>query len=98
MVVVALFEPIFLPIPADLLLMAMCLAKPKKSLRYGALVVTFSILGGCLAFGLGMAIGDQTVVDFFHTLKFGPLNLGQKADLTLDIYRKIPFWLWLLRP
>ena len=92
MVVVALFEPIFLPIPADLLLMAMCLAKPKKALHYGALVATFSILGGCLAFGLGMAIGGQTVVDFFHSLKFGPLNLGHKADLTLDIYRKIPFW------
>ena len=92
MVCVALFEPIFLPIPADLLLVAMCLAKPKKALRYGLLVAGFSILGGCLAFGLGLAIGGQTVVDFFHALKLGPLNLGHKADLTLAIYRKIPFW------
>ena len=92
MVSIALVEPIFLPIPADLLLIAMCLAKPKKALRYGLLVAAFSILGGCLAFGLGLAIGGQNVSDFFHALKLGPLDLGPKADLTLEIYRKIPFW------
>ncbi len=92
MVSVALVEPIFLPIPADLLLIAMCLAKPKKALRYGLLVAAFSVLGGCLAFGLGLAIGGQTVSNFFHALKLGPLDLGPKADLTLEIYRKFPFW------
>lgn len=92
MVSIALVEPIFLPIPADLLLLAMCLGKPKKSLRYGLLVAGFSIAGGCLAFGLGLAIGGQNVSDFFHALKLGPLDLGPKADLTLEIYRKIPFW------
>ncbi len=92
MVVVALVEPICLPVPADLLLMAMCLAKPKKALRYGLLVAAFSVLGGCLAFGLGLAIGGQTVSEFFHALKLGPLDLGPKADMTLEIYRRIPFW------
>jgi membrane protein YqaA with SNARE-associated domain len=92
MVSIALVEPIFLPIPADLLLIAMCLAKPKRALHYGLLVTAFSILGGCLAFRLGLAIGGQNVSDFFHALKLGPLDLGPKADLTLEIYRKIPFW------
>ena len=92
MVVVALVEPIFLPVPADLLLVAMCLAKPKKALRYGLLVAAFSVLGGCLAFGLGLAIGGQTVSEFFHNLHIGPLNLGPKADLTLQLYSRFSFW------
>ncbi len=92
MVTVALVEPIFLPIPADLLLIAMCLAKPKKALRYGLLVAAFSVLGGCLAFGLGLAIGGQTVSEFFHALKLGPLDLGHKADITLQLYNKFSFW------
>ncbi len=92
MVSIALVEPIFLPIPADLLLIAMCLAKPKKSLRYGLLVAAFSVLGGCLAFGLGLAIGGQNVSDFFHALKLGPLDLGPKADMTLKLYNKFSFW------
>ncbi len=92
MVVVAFVEPIFLPVPADLLLLAMCLAKPRKALRYGVLVAAFSVAGGCLAFGLGLAVGGQNVIDFFHSIHLGPLDLGSKADMTLEIYRKIPFW------
>ncbi|MCK4851368.1 MAG: DedA family protein [Phycisphaerae bacterium] len=92
MVTVALVEPIFLPVPADLLLIAMCLAKPKKALRYGLLVAAFSVLGGCLAFGLGLAIGGQNVSEFFHALKLGPLDLGPKADMTLQLYNRFSFW------
>ena len=92
MVIIAFVEPIFLPVPADLLLLAMCLAKPKRALRYGALVAAFSIAGGCLAFGLGIALGGQNVIDFFHSIHLGPIDLADKAELTLKIYRKIPFW------
>jgi len=92
MVSIALVEPIFLPIPADLLLIAMCLGKPKRSIRYGLLVAAFSIAGGCLAFGLGLAVGGENVSNFFHALELGPIKLGPKADLTLELYRKIPFW------
>ena len=92
MVVVALIEPICLPIPADLLLMAMCLAKPKKALRYGLLVAGFSVLGGCLAFGLGLAIGGENVSEFFGAMKLGPLDLGPKVDITLQLYNRFSFW------
>jgi len=92
MVTIALLEPVFLPIPADLLLIAMCLGKPRKALYYGVAVVGCSVLGGCLAFGLGLAVGGQNVCDFFHNFQLGPINLGSQADLALEIYRKIPFW------
>lgn len=92
MVIIAAAEPIFLPIPADLLLLAMCLAKPKKALRYGALVAAFSIVGGCLAFGLGLAIGGQNVIEFFRSIHLGPLDLSHKASEALDLYEKFGFW------
>ena len=92
MVLVALVEPIFLPVPADLLLIAMCLGKPKKARRYGLLVATFSVIGGCLAFALGLAVGGENVLRFFRGIQFGPINLESKANLTLEIYRSIPFW------
>jgi membrane protein YqaA with SNARE-associated domain len=92
MVSIALVEPIFLPIPADLLLVAMCLGKPKKALRYGALVSAFSILGGCLAFGLGLAVGGDRVLSFFEASPVGADYLQAKAAQALDIYERFGFW------
>ncbi len=92
MVSIALVEPIFLPIPADLLLVAMCLGKPRKALHYGALVSAFSILGGCLAFGLGLAVGGDRVLSFFETSPVGADYLQTKAAQALDIYERFGFW------
>ncbi|NIA07147.1 MAG: hypothetical protein GWP14_05850 [Actinobacteria bacterium] len=92
MVSIALVEPIFLPIPADLLLIAMCLGKPRKALYYGALVSIFSILGGCLAFGLGLAVGEQRVLDFFAAMPIGSDYLQTKAAQALDLYARFGFW------
>ena len=41
MVSIALLQPVFLPIPADLLLVAMCPGKPKTALHYGIWVSVF---------------------------------------------------------
>lgn len=92
MVSIALVEPIFLPIPADLLLVAMCLGKPKRALRYGAMVSGFSILGGCLALGLGLALGKERVLSFFDAAPVGAEYLHEKATLALDIYKRFGFW------
>ena len=92
MVSIALVEPIFLPIPADLLLLAMCLGKPKKSIRYGLLVSGFSIAGGCLAFGLGLAIGKDRVLAFLENAPLGATYLQTKTDQALILYAKYDFW------
>jgi len=92
MVSIALVEPIFLPIPADLLLLAMCLGKPRKALRYGALVSAFSILGGGLAFGLGLAVGGDRVLNFFEASPVGADYLQSRAAQALDIYARFGFW------
>ncbi len=92
LVILAVTEPIFVPIPADVLVIGLCLGKPKRSLRYGLTCSFFSVLGGVIAFSLGMAIGGENVVRFFEQISFGPIHLGDKAHQALEFYRKWDFW------
>jgi len=87
LIVLALTEPICVPIPADVMVVGLCFGKPKRSLRYGLTCSFFSVLGGTIAFSLGLAIGPERVVEFFNSI-----SLGAKAQLALDLYTKYDFW------
>jgi len=87
LIVLALTEPICVPIPADIMVVGLCLGKPKRSLRYGLTCSFFSVLGGTIAFSLGLAIGPEKVVDLFSTI-----GLGARAQFALDLYTKYDFW------
>ena len=87
LIVLALTEPICVPIPADVMVIGLCLGKPKRSLRYGLTCAFFSVLGGTIAFSFGLAIGAERVVALFNTV-----GLGDKARLALDLYGKYDFW------
>jgi membrane protein YqaA with SNARE-associated domain len=92
LILLALTEPICVPIPADVMVIGMCLGKPKRSLRYGLTCAFFSVLGGTIAFSLGLAIGPERVVHFFEQISFGPVQLGDKANLALELYKRYDFW------
>lgn len=87
LIVLALTEPICVPIPADILVIGLCLGKPKHSLKYGLTCALFSVTGGTIAFLLGLAIGPERIVDFFSSI-----GIGAKAQLALDLYTKYDFW------
>jgi membrane protein YqaA with SNARE-associated domain len=87
LVLLAITEPICVPIPADVLVIGLCLGKPKRSIRYGLTCAFFSVLGGTIAFSLGLAIGGENVIALFDKV-----HLGSKANLALDLYRKYDFW------
>jgi len=87
LIVLALTEPVCVPIPADVLVIGLCLGKPKRSLRYGLTCAFFSVLGGTIAFSLGLAIGPERIVDFFSSI-----GIGAKAQLARDLYTKYDFW------
>ena len=92
LIVLAITEPICVPIPADVLVIGLCLGKPRRSLRYGLICSFFSVLGGTIAFSLGLAIGGERVVNFFEQISFGPIDLGSRAHQALEIYRQYDFW------
>jgi len=85
--VLAFTEPIFVPIPVDILLGALCLGEPKRSIKYGLICSLFSILGGTAAFCLGLAFGPDRLVALFNTVGF-----GSQAHLAIELYAKYDFW------
>ena len=87
LILLAVTEPVCVPIPADVLVIGMCLGKPKRSIRYGLTCSFFSVLGGTIAFALGMAIGGENITAFFDTV-----HLGHKAQQALAYYQKYDFW------
>jgi membrane protein YqaA with SNARE-associated domain len=92
LILLAITEPICVPIPADVLVIGLCLGKPKRSLRYGLTCSFFSVLGGTIAFSLGLAIGGERVVSFFEVLSLGPIHLGDKVHQALMLYQRYDFW------
>jgi len=46
-------ESSFFPIPPDVMLMPMCLAKPERALYFAWLTTLFSVLGGILGYAIG---------------------------------------------
>jgi len=92
LILLAITEPICVPIPADVLVIGLCLGKPKRSLRYGLICSFFSVLGGTIAFSLGLAIGGERVVSFFEVLSLGPIHLGDKVHQALMLYQRYDFW------
>jgi len=87
LILLAITEPVCVPIPADVMVVGMCLGRPKRGIRYGLTCAMFSVLGGTIAFGLGLAIGGEGVVAFFEQVR-----LGGKVNLALELYRKYDFW------
>jgi membrane protein YqaA with SNARE-associated domain len=87
LIVLSITEPICVPIPADVLVIGLCLGKPKNSIRYGLICSFFSVMGGTIAFSLGLAIGPERVVELFDVV-----HIGSKAQAALDLYTKYDFW------
>ena len=61
-------ESSFFPIPPDVLLIAMCVARPERSLKFAVVCSIGSILGGCLGYLIGwqfMASVGNRIVDFY---------------------------------
>jgi membrane protein YqaA with SNARE-associated domain len=92
LIILAITEPICVPIPADVMVIGLCFGRPKNSLRYGLTCAFFSVLGGTIAFCLGLAIGPERVVNFFEQISFGPIHLGERAQQALELYRRFDFW------
>lgn len=66
--VLAFAESSFFPIPPDVLLIAMCVARPLRSFNYALVCTAGSILGGCLGYLIGwhfMAAVGIRIVEFY---------------------------------
>lgn len=55
---VSFAESSFFPIPPDVMLAPMCLAKPEKAWRYALICTIASVLGGVLGYAIGYFLRD----------------------------------------
>ena len=70
---VAFAESSFFPIPPDVMLISMGLAKPEHAFRYAFITTIFSVLGGCFGYLLGyfgMAIIEPYILSSTYALSY----------------------------
>jgi membrane protein YqaA with SNARE-associated domain len=67
--VLAFAESSFFPIPPDVLLVALCMGAPKRSLRFALWCSVYSVLGGVFGYYIGYAaepLGRWIIFDLLH--------------------------------
>ncbi len=83
----AFAESSFFPIPPDVLLIALCVARPRRSFRYALISAAGSVLGGCLGYLIGwqfMASVGGRIVDFY--------GLTEKIAYIETLYQTYDAW------
>jgi len=67
----AIAESVFFPIPVDVLLIALCVGKPKSAFRFATICTIGSVLGGVVGYGIGSwAWYDSTGESFSALAQF----------------------------
>jgi len=85
--ILAFSESSFFPIPPDVLLVALAVGKPEKSLKFAAICALGSILGGILGYVIGwqfMAAVGEKIVAFY--------GLSTKVEYIEVLYNRYDAW------
>ncbi len=67
--ILAFCESSFFPVPPDVLLIALAVAKPKKAFKYALVCSLGSILGGCFGYFIGYQFFEyigRPIINFYH--------------------------------
>lgn len=81
---VAFAESSFFPIPPDVILIPMSLAKPQRALRYAAIATVASVAGGALGYAIGALL--------YETLGQWLINLYGYADRMAALKESYAHW------
>ena len=76
-------ESIFFPIPTDIMLVPMCLARPDKGIYFAWMMSIFSVLGGITAYAIGYFLFTK-LQPFWHTWFGGPEQIESVRDLLIQ--------------
>lgn len=83
----AFAEASFFPIPPDVLLIALCLGRPRRALWYAAVSTAGSVLGGLAGYGIGYSLYDtvgRSILEFY--------GLTDKYERVQALYREYDVW------
>ena len=83
----AFAESSFFPVPPDVLLIALCLGRPRRSLVFAAVCTAGSVIGGVFGYWIGSALFDSVgreILEFY--------GLMEKYAEVQDLYRRYDVW------
>lgn len=89
---VSFVESSFFPVPPDVMLIPMSLARPDKSYSYAFLCTWTSVAGGLLGYAIGAVLYDsvgQWVISLY--------GYGEKVDAFRQAYNEYGAWIILLK-
>jgi membrane protein YqaA with SNARE-associated domain len=89
---VSFAESSFFPVPPDVMLVPMSLARPDKAFYYAAVCTITSVVGGVLGYAIGALLYDSVgewVIQFY--------GLGDKVETFREWYREWGAWVILLK-
>jgi membrane protein YqaA with SNARE-associated domain len=79
-------ESSFFPIPPDVMLMPMCLAKPTKAYKFALITTVFSLLGGLFGYLIGFTL-IEILIPFFEQI-----NYLEKYNKVAELFSEYGFW------
>jgi membrane protein YqaA with SNARE-associated domain len=89
---VSFAESSFFPIPPDIVLAPMALARPDKAWFYATICTVTSVLGGLLGYAIG-ALAFATIGQWLISIYGG----AEKIQHLLDLYRDYGAWVILIK-
>ena len=88
----AFIEASFFPIPPHPLLGLMCLAEPKKAIRFAAVATIASVFGGLLGYAIGWGLYDTV-----GTQLLAALGLTESFPQAVCYLNQYGFWLFVAK-
>ena len=85
-------ESSFFPVPPDLMLIPMSLARPERAYRYALLCTLSSVAGGILGYMIGALLYDSVGLWLMHLYGY-----GDKVEAFREAYAKWGTWIILLK-
>lgn len=76
------------PIPPDVILIPMMIAKPKNAFKYAAICTLASVVGGAAGYAIGLFLYDTVAVPVFEFYGY-----TDKLKMFIDSYNKYGAWI-----
>jgi len=89
---VAFAESSFFPIPPDVMLIPMALARPKKAWLYASVCTLASVVGGVLGYAIGALLYDSVGQWLIHLYGY-----GDKVEAFRAAYAEYGAWIILIK-
>lgn len=79
-------ESFIFPIPADVLLIALCVGKPKRSFWYAFVCLAGSVIGGLVGYGIGYMLWYTPAGEFSGVANF---FFSHVPGFTVDLFQQV---------